>query len=831
MTATLPPDDHDSFDLPEALPLLPIRDLVVFPYMIVPLFVSRDVSIAAIDEALAKDRLVFLAAQRDGTLESPGPDDVHRTGTVGMIMRMRKLPDGRIKILVQGLLRARALEFLRDKPSMQVRIDRVAEAPAAEVTVETEALMRSVKESLEKLIQTGKQLPADIMLVIGGIADPGRLADLVASNLGLKVPEAQAILENPGAIERLRSVNDHLEKEVAVVQMQQRIQSQAKEELTKTQREYWLREQLRQIQAELGEGDGKLAELAELKNKIEAAKMPAEAHEEATRQLRRLEGMHSDSAEASVIRTYLDWLVDLPWSKTSADVLDLKAAKAILDDDHYGLDKVKERLLEFLGVRKLKSDMKGPILCLQGPPGVGKTSLGRSIARAMGRSFVRVSLGGVRDEAEIRGHRRTYVGAMPGKIVQGLKTAGTANPVFILDEIDKLGADFRGDPSSALLEVLDPEQNAHFRDHYLNVDFDLSKVLFIATANVLDTIPAALRDRMEVISIAGYTELDKLHICRRHLVPKQLAEHGLTPEHCELTDRALKALIRGYTREAGLRNLERTVAAVCRKVARKVAEGRTRKTTVTAAGLPRWLGPQRFHEEGALAADEVGTVTGLAWTQGGGEVLRVEAVATRGKGGLILTGQLGEVMKESTRAALSWVRAHAPELGVPDGWFEDRELHIHVPAGAIPKDGPSAGVSMATALVSVATGVPVKRTVAMTGEVTLRGRVLAIGGLKEKLLAAHRHGITDVVLPEENERDLAEVPAVVRKRLRLHPVATLDEVLDVALAGGRPKPPNRAILPTHLAPRSKRPAAKAKPAKTVKTVGPKGAAKRARPHR
>jgi ATP-dependent Lon protease len=518
-----------------------------------------------------------------------------------------------------------------------------------------------------------------------------------------------------------------------------------------------------------GEGED-ASDLDAFDEKIKTADMPADVEKAARKQLERLKQMAQSSAEYTVQRTYLEWLVELPWSKTSADVLDLVQAKAILDDDHYGLDKVKERLLEFLGVRKLKSDMKGPILCLQGPPGVGKTALGRSIARAMGRSFVRVSLGGVRDEAEIRGHRRTYIGAMPGKIVQGLKSAGTANPVFILDEIDKLGADFRGDPSAALLEVLDPEQNAHFRDHYLNVDFDLSRVLFIATANVLDTIPAALRDRMEVISIAGYTELDKLHICRRHLVPKQLGEHGLTTETCEFTDRALKALVRGYTREAGLRNLERTVAAVCRKVARKVAEGRTGKTTVTAASLPRWLGPPRFHEEGALAADEVGTVTGLAWTQAGGEVLRVEAVATRGKNGLILTGQLGEVMKESARAALTWVRARAGELGVPEGWFEDREIHIHVPAGAIPKDGPSAGVSMATALVSVATGLPVKLTVAMTGEITLRGRVLAIGGLKEKLLAAHRHGIVEVVFPKENERDLAEVPAVVRKRLRLHPV-------------------------------------------------------------
>ncbi len=782
--ATLPPDDHEHFDVPEVLPLLPIRDLVVFPYMIVPLFVSRDLSVAAIDEALAKDRLLFLAAQKDISDESPKPDAIYPTGTVGMIMRMRKLPDGRIKILVQGLVKGRTAEYLREKPSLQVRVERVKEPELSELSLETEALMRSVKENLEKLIQAGKALSPDVMLVIGGIGDPGRLADLVASNLGLKVPEAQAILETADPIARLGAVNDHLGKEVAVQAMQQKIQSQAKEEMNRTQREYYLREQLRQIQAELGESDGKAEEVEELRAKIHRARMPKDASEEAQKQLRRLEQMHQDSAEAAVIRTYLDWVIEVPWSKETDDVLDLKLAKKILDEDHYGLEKVKERLLEFLGVRKLKADMKGPILCLAGPPGVGKTSLGRSIAKAMGRTFVRVSLGGVRDEAEIRGHRRTYVGAMPGRIIQGMKQAGSRNPVFILDEIDKLGADFRGDPSAALLEVLDPEQNGKFRDHYLNLDYDLSKVLFLATANVLDTIPGPLRDRMEVIQLAGYTELDKLHICKRHIVPKQVAENGLTPELCELSDRALKRLIREYTREAGLRNLERTVGSVCRKVARKVAEGRTRKTVVTAGSLPKLLGPPRYVDDTDLSRDEVGQVTGLAWTQAGGEILQIEVSAMKGKGGLLLTGQLGDVMKESARAALTWVRTRAPDLAIDEGWFDAHELHIHVPAGAIPKDGPSAGVSMATSLVSAALGVPVRRDVAMTGEITLRGRVLAIGGLKEKLLAAMRHGVKHVVIPKENEKDLVDIPKLVKKRVTIHPVRTLDDVLEVALVGG-----------------------------------------------
>ena len=784
--AFLPRDEHAPFEVPDVLPLLPIRDLVVFPYMIVPLFVSRDLSVAALEEAMARDRLIFLAAQRDGADDAPRPDAIHSMGTVGMIMRMRKLPDGRFKVLVQGMARARIESWLRESPALTVRVTGLRERAVPRGSVDLDSLLRSTRENLDRLVHVAKGLSPDIMMVTSGIHEPGRLADLIASNLSLKVEVAQSLLETLDPLERLQRVNEELRAQLATHQVQQQIQSQAREEMSRTQREYFLREQLRQIRAELGEGDGKAEEIEELRRRLDEAGLPAEARAEADKGLRRLESMHQDSAEAAVIRTHLDWLADLPWAKESQDTIDLRVAQEVLDEDHYGLQRVKDRLLEYLGVRKLKADMKGPILCLAGPPGVGKTSLGRSVARAMGRQFVRVSLGGVRDEAEVRGHRRTYVGAMPGRIVQAIKQAGTRNPVVLLDEIDKLGNDFRGDPAAALLEVLDPEQNAKFRDHYLGVDFDLSRVLFIATANLLDTIPGPLRDRMEVISIAGYTELDKLHICRRHVVPRQIEENGLTPEQIEFTDKALKGIIRGYTREAGLRNLERQVGAVCRKVARRVAEGREGKTTVTSKSLARYLGPARWVEDEALATDEVGVVTGLAWTQAGGEILRIEASAMKGRGGLILTGQLGDVMKESARAALTWVRSRAPDFGIDEAFFDDREIHIHVPAGAIPKDGPSAGIAMAVALVSLATGRPVRRDVAMTGEISLRGRAMPIGGLKEKLLAAMRSGVAEVAIPVENEKDLVEVPRLVKKRVRVVPVRAADEVIELALrpAGG-----------------------------------------------
>ncbi len=775
-------DERETFEVPQSLPLLPIRDLVVFPYMIAPIFVSRELSIAAIDEAFDNGRLVFLASQKETLDDNPAPESLHSVGTVGMIMRRRKLPDGRIKIVVQGLAKGRIDAFLQQAPAIRVRVKPLPEGatPAADDGVE--ALLRSCRDDLEKIVQLGKAVSPDILAVIAGIEEPGRLADLVASHLALKVPEAQALLECADPVERLRIVSGHLQRELSLQQMQQQIQSQAKEEMSRSQREYFLREQLRQIQSQLGEGDGKLEELDQLRKRIALSRMPADVLEEANKQLRRLEGMHGDSAEAAVIRTYLDWLTELPWAVETEDLLDLKQAKRVLDEDHYGLDEVKDRLLEYLGVRKLKADMKGPILCLAGPPGVGKTSLGKSVARALGRGFVRVSLGGVRDEAEIRGHRRTYVGAMPGRIIQAIKQSGSRNPVVLLDEVDKLGQDFRGDPSAALLEVLDPEQNNKFRDHYLNVDFDLSQVLFVATANLLDPIPGPLRDRMEVIRLAGYTEQDKLHICKRHIFPKQIEENGLGSELFEISDKAIKELIRGYTREAGLRNLERQAAKLCRKVARRVAEGRVRKTLITAKALPRYLGPLRYVDDPAQLRDEIGVSTGLAWTQAGGEILQIEASAMKGKSGLILTGQLGDVMKESVRAALTWVRSRAATFGIADGWFDDHEIHVHVPAGAIPKDGPSAGIAMATALVSVATGRPARHDVAMTGELTLRGRVMPIGGLKEKLLAAMRHGITDVIIPQGNEKDLIEVPAVVLRRLRVHAIRSLDEGIGLALA-------------------------------------------------
>ena len=757
--------EQEHFEIPDDLPLLPVRDLVVFPYMIVPLFVSREMSIAAVDEALSGDRLIFLAAQKEMADDDPSPDGIYRFGSVGLIMRMRKLADGRIKILVQGLVKGQIESFLKEKPAFHVKVGRVTEPPVTAATPAVEALMRSVKENLERIISIGKILSPDILLILSSITDPGRLADLVASNLGLKVKESQEILETLDPVARLRLVNDTLTREVQVLQMQAKIQSQAKEEMSKTQREYFLREQLRAIKNELGESDGKAEEIEEYRQKLEQAGLPEPAQLEADKQLKRLEQMHQESAEAAVIRTYLDWLVETPWSTATEDNLDIKAAQLVLDEDHYDLDKVKERILEFLGVRKLKKDNKGPILCFVGPPGVGKTSLGKSIARALGRKFFRLSLGGVRDEAEIRGHRRTYVGAMPGRIIQGLKQAGANNPVFMIDEIDKIGADFRGDPAAALLEVLDPEQNFAFRDHYLNLDFDLSSVMFIGTANLLDPIPPALKDRMEVIRLSGYTEEEKLHIARKFLVPKQLEENGLTAEHISFSNTSLKAANLQYTREAGLRNLERVLARVCRKVARKVAEGRTKPYRITAGNLRKFLGPEQYDDTTWLEQDEIGVATGLAWTQYGGEVLHIEVTAMNGKRSLLLTGHLGDVMKESAQAALSYTRSRSEQYNIEPTWFENREVHIHVPAGAIPKDGPSAGVTMATALISTATGRAVRRDVAMTGEITLRGRVLPIGGVKEKLLAAARAGCTRVVLPKGNEKDLEEVPAHLKRKL------------------------------------------------------------------
>ncbi|HEY6006739.1 MAG TPA: endopeptidase La [Geobacteraceae bacterium] len=779
--------ETEELKIPDVLPLLPVRDVVVYPYMILPLFVGREISINAVDEALSKDRLIFLSTQRDVTDEEPAPDEIYSVGTVAMIMRMLKLPDGRVKILVQGLTKGRITEYVATKPYYAVSIERIVE-PTVESGLETEALTRTVKEQLNRIVNLGKVISPEVMVIIENMQEPGSLADLIASNIGLKVDEAQELLEIIDPIERLKRVNDLLNKEHELLTMQARIQSAAKEEMGKSQREYYLREQLRAIQQELGETDARAEEIAEIRRAIEKAKMPAAVEKEALKQLGRLEQMHPDAAESAMLRTFLDWLVELPWSKATKDVLDIKRAHEILDEDHYYLEKIKERILEFLAVRKLKKKMKGPILCFLGPPGVGKTSLGKSIARAMGRKFIRISLGGVRDEAEIRGHRRTYVGALPGRILQGLKQAGSNNPVFMLDELDKLGADFRGDPSSALLEVLDPEQNHAFSDHYVNLPFNLSNVMFIATANQIDTVPSALRDRMEVISLSGYTEEEKLQIAKRYLVPRQIKENGISDKVITFSDEALKAIIGRYTREAGLRNLEREIGTVCRKVARRVAEGETRQFTINAGSVARYLGPPRYLRERELEQNEVGVVTGLAWTPVGGEVLFVEATVMKGKGALTLTGHLGEVMKESVQAALSYIRSRATELQLPEEFAQGVDIHVHVPAGAIPKDGPSAGVTMATALVSALTKVPVRKDVAMTGEITLRGKVLPIGGLKEKILAAIRMGVTTIIIPEENVKDLEEVPKHILKKVKIITATVIDDVLRVALEKYPPAP-------------------------------------------
>lgn len=774
--------EGEPVEIPSQLPMLPVRDIVVFPYMIIPLFVGRDSSIKAVEQALARpDRLILLSSQKDISDDQPTPDAIYKTGTVAMIMRMRKLPDGRIKILTQGLCKAKITEYLTSDPFYEVKAERINDV-AYEKNSESEALMRTVREQLERSISLGKQVAPDILMVLDDIHDPGRMADLVASNMGLKVSDAQEILESLDSHARLAKIHDLLSRELEVLTLQAKIRSQAKDEIQRTQKEYFLREQMKAIKNELGDGDSKSEEILELKEKIIRAKMPDEVEVEAFKQLGRLERMHPDASEASMLRTYLDWLIETPWSKTTKDNLDLSNAKRVLEEDHHKLENVKERILEYLAVRKLKERLKGPILCLSGPPGVGKTSLGKSIAKAMGREFVRISLGGVKDEAEIRGHRRTYVGALPGRIVQGMKQASTNNPVFVLDEIDKLGNDFRGDPASALLEVLDPEQNFSFRDHYLNVALDLSNVLFIATCNVLENIPSALRDRMEVIQISGYTEEEKFVISKKYTVPKQITENGLKGEFIEFKDEAIQSVIQGYTREAGLRNLERQIGTVCRKTARLVAEGKTEKTIIDKAWVEKFLGPAPFVREDEQDQDEVGIATGLAWTSVGGDILYVETTAIKGKGNIQLTGQLGDVMKESAYAALGFIRWRAKDFGISETTLAETDIHVHFPQGGIPKDGPSAGITMATAMISRLLNIPIRKDVAMTGEITLTGRVLPIGGLKEKALAAMRHGIKTVIIPEKNKKDLEEIPEEYRAKLNFIPVKTIDEVLEHALS-------------------------------------------------
>jgi ATP-dependent Lon protease len=782
-------------DIPEILPLLPVRDLVVFPYMIAPLRVSRPVSLEAVNQALATEhRMCFIVAQHDAAEEDPKPSSLYRTGTVGIVMRMRKLSDGGIKILVQGLCRARIERFVSDVPGYKVRLDILEDGPVVS-SMEIEGLVRSVKQNVERVSELGRTVQPELALVLQNVDEPGRMSDLVASNLTLKLADAQAILETEDPVARLTKVNQALENEIGILEVQNRIQSRAKEEMSKTQRDYFLREQLRQIRHELGDDMSFRDEVDDVRAKIENAGLSPEARGEADKQVRRLEQMSSESAEAAVVRSYLDLVVELPWKEPEAPPVDLPEARKVLDEDHYDLENVKDRILDYLAVFKLRKDGRGPILCFLGPPGVGKTSLGRSIARALGRKFVRISLGGVRDEAEIRGHRRTYVGALPGRILQGLKTVGTRNPVFMLDEVDKLGADFRGDPSAALLEVLDPEQNHAFRDHYLGVPFDLSKVLFIATANLADTIPPALRDRMETLRLAGYSEEEKLVIAERYLLPKQIREAGLTDRDLALGRPVLRKVIAEYTREAGLRELERQVAQIARKVARRIVErgeapGRAKARAsgvVSLEDLSKFLGPPKYLPDERQRTDEVGIANGLAWTEAGGEVLHVEGQIMNGKGTLMLTGQLGDVMKESAQAALSYARAQANSLGLEGDFFSDRQIHIHVPAGAVPKDGPSAGITMACVLVSLASGIPIRRDVAMTGEVTLRGKVLPVGGLKEKLLAAARAGIHLAIVPAANLAELSEIPEFLRQKLKIKPVHTMAEV--VALALVRPLSP------------------------------------------
>ncbi len=781
MTDELQPTD-DSIKVPEILPVLPLRDIVIFPFMIVPLYVSRERSIKAVDQALTENRMILLVAQRQQEEEEPGPDEIYGLGTAAMIMRMLKLPDGRIRVLVQGVSRARIVGFEEGTPHLSARVEPIIEPDVAgKGSLELEALIRNVKSGLEKSANLGKPISPEVIVIATNMDDPARLADLAASNLELKVEAAQEVLETVDPLERLRRVHDLVTKELELLAVQQEISTQAKGEMDRSQREFFLRQQLKAIQAELGEGNELTEEIGAFRDKAQKAKMPKGVLEEVERQLKKLERMHPDSAETATLRNWLDWMVTLPWGKATKDNLDLSEAQRILDEDHYGLEKIKERIVEYLAVRKLREKMKGPLLCFVGPPGVGKTSLGRSIARALGRKFVRLSLGGVKDEAEIRGHRRTYVGAMPGRIVQGIHQAGANNPVFMIDEIDKIGADYRGDPSSALLEVLDPEQNNSFRDHYLGVPFDLSHVMFICTANLPDTIQPAFLDRMEVITLSGYTEDEKVEIAKRHIVPKQITEHGLEPTLLTYSDPALRAIINGYTREAGLRNLEREIATVARKVARKVAEGHTEPTRLHPGALHKYLGVAKVHPEEMLKKDAIGTATGLAWTATGGDVLFVEATAMKGKGHLTLTGSLGEVMKESAQAALSYARTHARQYGIRDDFFGSHDIHVHVPEGAIPKDGPSAGITIATAMISVFTGRPVQRSIAMTGEITLRGNVLRIGGLKEKLLAARRAGIEKVICPQLNGNDLKEIPAHLKRDMEFHLVDDVGEVLRVAL--------------------------------------------------
>lgn len=777
--------DGDAIEFKESLPLLPVRDLVVYPFMILPLFVGRETSIKAVEEALNNtDRLILLSSQKDISAETPAPSEIYELGTVAMIMRMRKLPDGRIKILIQGLAKARITAFEHTEPFYKVKIEKVASPALAASTTEAEATMRLVRENLEKVISLGKVLSPDILMVLEDIQDPGRLADLVASNLNLKVQDAQVVLETLEPHARLMKINAILQTELDILSTQARL----KRDTEPKSKENFIRDQIKALKGDLGDQDtDKNDEFAEIREKLNAKNLPTEAAKEAHKQLGRLERMHPDSSESSILRSYLEWMVDLPWVEQKDEITNLSHARGVLDDEHFDLEKVKERILEYLAVRSLKGGaLKGPILCFSGPPGVGKTSLGKSIAKATGREFVRISLGGVKDESEIRGHRRTYVGAMPGRFIQAMKQVKSINPVIMLDEIDKLGSDFRGDPSAALLEVLDPEQNYSFRDNYLNVPFDLSNVMFIATANMLENIPGPLRDRMEVINLSGYSHEEKVQISKKYLIPKQMDENGITQDHIEFTDEGVETVINGFTREAGLRNLERQIGSLCRKVAKKIASGQHAKTHIFSTTVEELLGPAPYGHEEINEHDEIGVATGLAWTAAGGEILKIEATKMKGRG-ITLTGQLGEVMKESAQAAMGFIRSNAEALGIDEDFFEKHEVHVHLPAGAIPKDGPSAGITLATVIVSLLTKSAISKDIAMTGEITLTGKVLPVGGIKEKALAAMRAGIETIIIPWKNQKDLLDIPEQHRKKLTFIPVKNIQEVLALALVDWKPQ--------------------------------------------
>ncbi|MBW1916805.1 MAG: endopeptidase La [Deltaproteobacteria bacterium] len=767
------------------LPILPMNELVLFPRVVIPLTVWEDSAQHLVDETLLKDKIIGILASRQPTIEAPTLENLHKVGTAAVILKMGKTQDDVLRLLIQGLYRFRVEEVVAQEPYLQARVTPISED--FESDMEIEAMVSNVKGLFLKMLELSPYLPTELGAMVREIDDPRVLADVIGGSMNIAKNDKQNLLETIDVKERLRKVLSLVNREMEILELGKKIQNQVKGEIDKAQRDYYLREQIKALQKELGEVDDRTREIEELRTRLEDSQLPEAAFKEAERELNRLSRIPPTSPDHQVIRTYLEWMIELPWNVATEDNLDLQQARRILDEDHYDLEKVKKRILEYLAVRKLKPDMKGPILCFVGPPGTGKTSLGKSIARALGRKFVRMSLGGVRDEAEIRGHRRTYVGALPGRIIQSIRRAGSNNPVFILDEIDKIGADFRGDPSSALLEVLDPEQNFSFSDHYLEVGFDLSKVMFLTTANMLDTIPPALRDRMEVLELPGYTEEEKLQIAYDYLLPRQLAAHGLQPEQLEITPEAMRRVIAEYTREAGLRNLEREIAALCRGVAREIAEGLCTQKRITEAEIPAYLGPLRFYREPALEHPEPGVATGLAWTPTGGEILFIEALRMPGNSRLKLTGQLGEVMKESADAALSYIRARGPYLGVAEDFFDKTDIHIHVPAGAIPKDGPSAGVAMLTALVSLLSDRPVKKGLAMTGEITLRGHVLPVGGIKDKVLAAHRAGLREIILPARNDKDLEEIPENVKKRLKFHLVERMDQVLEIAFSNHPPK--------------------------------------------